>query len=85
MNTSTILKSDEELKKLSYKHYQEWIDFENEKDSPRRWLFGSFATVRGLLRIPFQNGDKQLGEELLKILHEDLAEFERSLCQQTPS
>lgn len=78
------VKTEEDLKALSYKHYQEWLDFENEKESPLRWLKGSFATVRGLVRIPFDNGDRELGEKLLKILKEDLAEFERSLCQQTP-
>lgn len=70
--------SDERLIKLSYKHYLEWLAFENEKDSPTTWLCGSFATVRALLRLSFEQYPAY-GKELLSILEKDIEEFKRSV------
>lgn len=71
--------SDEKIKHLSYKHYTDWLNLTNEEDSPKNWLYGSFATVRGLMRIPYDDGHPEITRELLSILKKDIEEFEISL------
>lgn len=70
--------TDEEMKILSYKHYREWMDAENEKDSPRKWVCGSMATVRGLIRAVYEQ-EQSDGEKLLEILDKDILDFKKSL------
>ncbi len=69
----------DEIKQLSHKHYQEYLDLENDEHSPNKWILGSFATVRGLMRIPHDNGHPEITTRLLKMLEEDIAEFKTSL------
>ena len=71
----------ETIMMLSYKHYQEWIEFDNKKDSPRKWLMGAFATMRALIRIPHDGGRPELTRELLELLEKDIQEFKKSLQQ----
>jgi len=60
------------IEELSYKHYEDWLAFENEESSPEKWLYGSFGTVRGLMRIPHNNGHPEVTQKLLGILEQDL-------------
>lgn len=79
MNKNNKTKAGNTLDKLSYKHYKEWVAFENEKDSPKKWVCGSFATVRGLMRIPHNNGYPEVTQELLVSLEKDIQDFKDSL------
>lgn len=65
------------FEELSYKHYKEWFQFENEPAS--KVILGAFAVVRGLLRIPFEDGNRELTYALLNMIEKDIQDFKDSL------
>lgn len=74
--------TEDEMKDLAFKHYQEWMDFESEPESCLKWICGSMATVRGLVRT-VSKLSPETAAELIRMIRIDIDDLEQSLKKPT--